>query len=43
MSRYYFSQSQIVVNEALKLKGNILITTYTESIEQEIRKKIIEM
>lgn len=36
-------KTTFLVNEALKQKGNVLITTYTQSNEQEIRKKIIEV
>jgi superfamily I DNA/RNA helicase len=37
-------KTTFLVNEALKQKdGNVLITTYTQANEEEIRKKIIEI
>ena len=37
-------KTTLLVNEALKQKdGNVLITTYTQANEEEIRKKIIEI
>lgn len=36
-------KTTFLVDEALKIKdGNVLITTYTQANEEEIRKKIIE-
>lgn len=36
-------KTTFLVKEALKQSGNVLITTYTEANESEIRKKIIEI